>query len=36
MGSDPRWRAPEEFLIVKGPDHVLMVWEGIYFELTPQ
>jgi hypothetical protein len=31
---DPRWQAPGGFLIVKDPDHLLVVWEGRYFELT--
>jgi hypothetical protein len=35
-GADSRWRAPGGFLLVKDPDHLLMVWEGIYFELTRQ
>ena len=33
-GGDPRWRAPGAFLIVKDSGHLLMVWEGVYFELT--
>lgn len=33
-GADPRWRAPGAFLIVKDSGHLLMVWEGVYFELT--
>ena len=35
-GSDPRWQAPGAFLIVKDRDHLLMVWEGVFFELTRQ
>lgn len=33
-GGESRWQAPGGFLIVKDPDHVLLVWEGTYFELT--
>ena len=33
-GSDPRWDVPGGFLIVKDHEHMLMVWEGVYFELT--
>ena len=35
-GSDPRWQVPGAFLIVKDRDHLLMVWQGLYFELTRQ
>jgi hypothetical protein len=34
--SDPRWQAPGAFLIVKDGNHISMVWEGVYFELTRQ
>jgi hypothetical protein len=33
-GSDPRWRAPGAFLIVKDRDHLLTVFDGVFFELT--
>ena len=35
-GSDPRWQVPGAFLIARDRDHMLMVWEGVYFELTRQ
>lgn len=35
-GSDPRWQVPGGFLIVKDRDHLLVVWEGVFFELTRQ
>lgn len=34
VGSDPRWQVPGAFLIVKDHDHLLTVWEGVFFELT--
>jgi hypothetical protein len=34
IGSDPRWQVPGSFLIVKDRDHLLAVWEGVFFELT--
>lgn len=33
-GADPRWTAPGSFLIVRDRDHLLMVWEGVFFELS--
>ncbi|HSD30308.1 MAG TPA: hypothetical protein VLB49_00215 [Gemmatimonadales bacterium] len=33
-GPDPRWQEPGGFLIVKDRNHLLMVWEGVFFELT--
>jgi hypothetical protein len=36
VGSDPRWQVPGAFLIVKDRDHLLTVWEGVFFELTRQ
>ena len=36
VGLDPRWQVPGAFLIVKDRDHLLMVWEGVFFELTRQ
>jgi hypothetical protein len=35
-GSDPRWQVAGSFLIVKNRDHLLAVWEGVFFELTRQ
>jgi hypothetical protein len=35
-GSDPRWQVAGAFLIVKDRDHLLTVWEGVFFELTRQ
>jgi hypothetical protein len=32
--SDPRWQVWGAFLIVKDAEHVLVVWEGVFFELT--
>lgn len=36
MGTDPRWQVPGSFLVVKDHDHLLAVWEGVFFELTRQ
>src|SRR6266536_1193968 len=33
-GSDPRWPVWGGFLIVKNSEHVLVVWEAVFFELT--
>ena len=33
-GSDPRWQVPGAFLLVKDRDHLLAIWEGVFFELT--
>jgi hypothetical protein len=35
-GPDPRWQVPGAFLVVKDRDHLLTVWEGVFFELTRQ
>jgi hypothetical protein len=35
-GSDPRWQVPGAFLVVKDSTHLLMIWSGVYFELTHQ
>jgi hypothetical protein len=35
-GPDPRWPVPGSFLLVKDRDHLLMVWEGVFFELMRQ
>lgn len=35
-GSDPRWQVPGSFLLVKDRDHLLAIWEGVFFELTRQ
>jgi hypothetical protein len=34
--SDPRWQVPGAFLIVKDHNHLLAIWEGVFFELTRQ
>jgi len=31
-----RWEVPGGFLIVKDADHLLTIWEGVFFELTRQ
>jgi hypothetical protein len=36
VGPDPRWEVPGAFLIVRDAGHLLMLWEGVYFELTRQ
>jgi hypothetical protein len=33
-GSDPRWQVWGAFLIIKDSEHLLVVWEGVFFELT--
>ena len=33
-GADARWQVPGAFLLVKDRDHLLAVWEGVFFELT--
>ena len=35
-GTDPRWQVAGAFLIVKDRDHLLTVWENVFFELTRQ
>ncbi len=32
--SDPRWQVPGGFLIVKDSNHVITIWEGVFFEMT--
>lgn len=31
---DPRWQVWGAFLLVKDSDHLLVLWEGVFFELT--
>jgi hypothetical protein len=31
-----RWDVAGGFLIVKDADHLLAIWEGVFFELTRQ
>lgn len=33
-GSDPRWQAPGAFLVVTSRDRLLLVWQGVFFELS--
>jgi hypothetical protein len=31
---DPRWQVWGAFVIIKDSEHLLVVWEGVFFELT--
>jgi hypothetical protein len=35
-GLRGEWAVPGAFLIVKDRDHLLTIWEGVFFELTHQ
>jgi len=34
--SGDRWEAPGGFLVVKDANHLLAIWEGVFYELTRQ
>jgi hypothetical protein len=34
--SDPRWMVPGSFLLVRDADHLIAIWEGVWFELARQ